>query len=147
MPSNRRYLGLMPICPIPISDIIIGLTLRCIYIFGRSCRWTEFCHVQNSLYVQVLHSRILVALLHSTPAAGSSQTLLRGTRNGIMELSHRAPPIFGWAAITLGIGPHSSCVYFVLWYISFDWRMSAFVVLGFVFPYQAKRLAWGTSPK
>jgi len=25
--------------------------------------------------------------------------------------------------------------------------MRAFVVLGFVFPYQAKRLAWGTSPK
>jgi len=24
--------------------------------------------------------------------------------------------------------------------------MRAFVVLGFVFPYQAKRLAWGTSP-
>ena len=24
-----------------------------------------------------------------------------------MELSQRAPPIFGWAAITLGIGPHS----------------------------------------
>jgi len=25
--------------------------------------------------------------------------------------------------------------------------MRAFVVLGLVFPYQAKRLAWGTSPK
>jgi len=25
--------------------------------------------------------------------------------------------------------------------------MHAFVVLGFVFPYQAKRLAWETSPK
>jgi len=25
--------------------------------------------------------------------------------------------------------------------------MLAFVVLGFVFPYQAKKLAWGTSPK
>ena len=36
------------------------------------------------------------------------QTLRRGTRNGIAELSQRAPPIFGWAAITLGIGPHSS---------------------------------------
>jgi len=34
------------------------------------------------------------------------------TRNGIMELSQWAPPIFGWAAITLGIGPHSSLVYF-----------------------------------
>jgi len=42
------------------------------------------------------------------PAAGVSQTLRRGTRNGITKLSHRAPPLFGWAAITLGIGPHSS---------------------------------------
>jgi len=30
------------------------------------------------------------------------------TRNGITELSQTAPPMFGWAAITLGIGPHSS---------------------------------------
>jgi len=30
------------------------------------------------------------------------------TRNGITELSQRAPPIFGWAAITMGIGQHSS---------------------------------------
>jgi len=51
---------------------------------------------------------ILAALLHGTPAAGLSQTLRRGTRNGIMELSQRAPSIFGWAAITLGIGSHSS---------------------------------------
>jgi len=36
---------------------------------------------------------------------------------------------------------------FVLQYISFDWWMYAFVMLGLVFPYQAKRLAWGTSPK
>jgi len=31
--------------------------------------------------------------------------------------------------------------------ISFDWWMCAFVVLGLVFQYQAKRFAWGTSPK
>jgi len=30
-----------------------------------------------------------------------------------MELSQRAPPIFGWAAITLGIGPRSLVV--LLW--------------------------------
>jgi len=77
------------------------------YIFGGFCPLTEFWHVQNSLCVQVLRSRILAALLHGTPAAGLSQTLWRGTRNGIAELSQRAPPIFSWAAITLGIGPHS----------------------------------------
>ena len=39
---------------------------------------------------------------------GLSQTLRRGTRNGITELSQMASPIFGWAAITLGVGSHSS---------------------------------------
>jgi len=67
--------------------------------------------VQNSLYVQVLRSPILAALLHGTPAAGVSQTLRRGTRNGITELSQTAPPTFGWAAITMDIGPHSSFLF------------------------------------
>ena len=68
---------------------------------------SEFYPAQNSLYVQVLRSPILAALLHGTPAADVSQTLRRGTRNGITELSQRAS-IFGRAAITLGISPHSS---------------------------------------
>jgi len=46
---------------------------QCIYIFGGSCPLTEYCHVQNSLCVQVLPS-ILAALLRGTPAAGVSQT-------------------------------------------------------------------------
>jgi len=82
--------------------------------FRGSCSLTEFFHMQNLLCIQVLHSPILAASLHSTPAAGISQTLWRGTRNGIMEFLQRAPPIFGRAAITLGIGPHSSswiCMY------------------------------------
>jgi len=64
---------------------------RCIYtyIFGGSCPLTEFCPVQNSLYVQVLRSPILAALLQGTSAAGDSQTLRRGTGNGITELSQR----------------------------------------------------------
>jgi len=95
--------------------------LHYIYIFGGSCPLTEFCLVQNSLYVQVLHSPTLAALPHSTPAAGVGQTLRCGTRNGITQLSQRAPPIFGWVAVTFGIGPQSGCVYFVLYYISFDW--------------------------
>jgi len=44
------------------------------------------CTGQNSLYVQVLRSLILAVLLHGTPAAGVSQTLRRGTTNGITEL-------------------------------------------------------------
>ena len=55
--------------------------------------------------------RVLAALLHGTPAAGVSQTLRRGTRNGSTELSQRAPPMFGRAAIRLGIGPHSSLLF------------------------------------
>ena len=42
---------------------------------------------------------VLAALLHGTLVVGVSQTLQRWTE---------VPPIFGRAAITLGIGPHSS---------------------------------------
>jgi len=55
-----------------------------LYIHFRGCcRLTEFYQVQISLYAQDLRSPILVALLHGTPAAGVSQTLRHGTRNGI----------------------------------------------------------------
>ena len=77
----------------------------CIHFRGP-CPLTELCPMQNSLYVQVLRSHILSELLHVTPAMGVSHTLRHGTRNGITELSQRVPPIFGRAAITLGIGPH-----------------------------------------
>jgi len=83
----------------------------CIH-FGGCRPVTEFCQLQNSLCVQVKRSPILAALLHGTQAAAISQTLLRSTRNEITELPQRAPPIFGWAAITLGIGPHSSSFFF-----------------------------------
>ena len=69
---------------------------------------TEFYPVQNSLYVQVLSSPILAALLYGTAAAGVSETLRRGTRNAITELSPTVLPTVSWAAIALGIGPHSS---------------------------------------
>ena len=42
---------------------------------------------------------VLAALLHGTPVLGVSQ---------ICGVEQRAPAIFGRAAITLGIGPHSS---------------------------------------
>jgi len=92
---------------------MFGHLLGCynIYIFRGSCTLAEFCQVQNSLYVQVLRSAILAELLHGTRAVAVSQTSWRGRGNGITELSERAPPLFGWAAITLGIGQHSSCCY------------------------------------
>ena len=43
--------------------------------------------------------RVLVALLHGTLVVGVSK---------LCTFEHRAPPIFSRAAITLGIGPHSS---------------------------------------
>jgi len=51
---------------------------------------------------------VLAVLLHGIRAVGISQSLWRVTRNGIAELSQRAPPIFGRAAITFGIGPRSN---------------------------------------
>jgi len=100
----------------PLNDVWSSPGLvHYIYIFGGSCPVTEFCHVQNSLCVQVLHSPLLTALLHGTRAVGVSKSLRRRTRNGITELSQTALPIFGWAAITLGIGPNSSlCLFCVV---------------------------------
>ena len=69
-----------------------------IHFGGGLLPLTEFCQLQYSRYVQVLRSPILAALLHGTPAADVSQTLFRGKRNGVTELSQRAPPIFGWAS-------------------------------------------------
>jgi len=43
--------------------------------------------------------RILAVLLHGTRVLGV---------NTLCGVEERAPPIFGRAAITLGIGPHSS---------------------------------------
>ena len=80
----------------------------CIYVFGSSCLLTEFCQLQNSLCVHVFLTATLARLLYGTRAVGVSQSLRRCTRNRITELSQRAPSIFGRAAITLGIGPHSS---------------------------------------
>jgi len=67
---------------------------------------TEFCQVQYSLYVEVLRFRILAALLHGTTAAGVSPTAAWYTEWNCGTFAEGA--IFGWAAITLDIGPHSS---------------------------------------
>jgi len=71
--------------------------VHCIYIFRGSCPLTEFCQVQNSLFVQVLHSPILAALLHGTPAAGSAK--LCGMVQGIeMQNFRRGRHLYsaGW---------------------------------------------------
>ena len=54
--------------------LAVSWAVHYIYIFWGSCPPDiEFCYVQNSLCIQVLHSPLLAALLHGTPAAGVSQ--------------------------------------------------------------------------
>ena len=67
-----------------------------IYILGGSCPLTEFCQVQNSLCIEVLRSPIfsaLLCLMCLNWALVVRQTLWRGTKNGMRELSQTAPPI------------------------------------------------------
>ena len=70
--------------------------------FGGCCPLTEFCQVQNSLCVQVLRSPICCQHYCTALEQWASAKLY-----GIQQ---RAPLLFGRAAITLGIGPHSSFV-------------------------------------
>jgi len=87
--KNLLSSNISPTCPYnivnlgPLAAEIVSL------VWGTPANFNEF--------------RVLAALLHGTPAAAVSQTLRRGTRNEITELSQRMPPIFGWAAITLDI--------------------------------------------
>ena len=104
------------------SDVAHRRPTKLCTMFGRLMGWYTIYTFSGALapdgilpgaiftiYVQVLRSPVLAALLHGSPAAAVSQSLLRGTRNGITELSQRAPSIFGQAVITLGNDPHCSC--------------------------------------
>jgi len=82
--------------------------VHCSYIFGGSCPPLNFARCKIHIAYQVLHYPIFAALLHCTQTLGVRQNWRHGTMNGITKLYHRVPPIFGWAAITLGIGPHST---------------------------------------
>jgi len=87
------------------------------YVFTFRGSWllTEFCQFTLRSSLAFSSSGSVIAW-HSSSEI--SQTLWRGTRNGITELSQRAPPIFGWAAITLGIGSHSSSDLFPGWNVA-----------------------------
>jgi len=59
----------------PLHDVWRSPGLvHCIYIFWDSYTRTEFCQVQNSLCIQVLHSPILAVLLHGTRTVGISHS-------------------------------------------------------------------------
>jgi len=60
---------------------------------------------------------------------GVSQTLRRSTRNGITELSQSVPPMFGRAAITLGIDPRSSMFSIELLVSAVDGDVGAVVIV------------------
>jgi len=64
--------------PLTTNQTLRRMFGRLLYILWGSYPLTEFCPVQNSLYIQVLRSPILTALLNGTPAAGVSQTLRCG---------------------------------------------------------------------
>jgi len=71
-----------------------------IYIFWGSCSIMECCHVQKFTF----RPSLALSYIGSVTALHSSNG--RQTNCGIEQ---RAPPIFGRAAITLGIDQHSSC--------------------------------------
>ena len=72
-----------------------------VFVFGRKYV-AVFVFVSVSFSAENVKS-VFGRSLHGSPAAGVSQSLRRGTRNGITEHSQRAPSIFGRAVITLGI--------------------------------------------
>jgi len=85
-----------------------GWYIILVYTFlGALAPWQNFasCKIHfASKSIFLLYWQPYCTALEQWPSA----KLWHGTRNGITELSQRAPPIFGCAAITLGIGPHSS---------------------------------------
>jgi len=89
------------------------------YTSGGFCPLTKVCPVQNSLHVQALRSRILAALLHGSSSGHQPKFAAWYKEYRITELSQRAPPIFGRAVVTLGIGPHSifSSIFTLTWCI------------------------------
>ena len=74
--------------------------VRYVYIFGGSCPHDGILpRAKFSLRPSLAYSPILTALLHGTPATGVSQTLRRGTRNGITDFSRgRHQYSAGWAS-------------------------------------------------
>ena len=80
-----------------------GRALHYMYICGGCCPSRNFSRCKIHFASKSCVLLYLTALMHGTRSAAVSETLWRGTRNGIMELSQMATPIFGWAAITFSI--------------------------------------------
>jgi len=67
-----------------------------IYIFDGTCELMEFCEVQNSLCIQVLHSPILAALLHALQQCVSAGNVV-GRINEVTL--RRARLVLGWVTV------------------------------------------------
>jgi len=83
-----------------------------IYIFAGFCPLTEFCHVKNSLCVQVLRSPILAALLHGTRVVGVSQTLRR-LAEGASYIQQGGHHVGHWPTLVMA-ALRSRCGHYIL---------------------------------
>jgi len=98
--DNRKNIKqqYLPACPHNMVNFGLLAAEICWRVWGTPANFNGF--------------RVLAALLHGTLVVGVSQTLRRWTEG--------APPILGRAAITLGIGPHSS-VFLNCWVLVMGW--------------------------
>jgi len=107
--------------------LAVSIRLYTIYTFsGALARDGILPDAKFTLHPSLAFSYTGSVILHGTPVAGVSQILRRGTRNGITELTQRAPPIFGWAAITLAdilvmatLCNRAGHYIFALWFLSY----------------------------
>jgi len=88
---------------------LVASTL-CIH-FGGSCPLSDgiLPGAKLSLHPSLAFSYIgSVTARHSSSGRQANCGVVQEMQLGNLELLQRAPPIFGWATTTFGIGPHSS---------------------------------------
>jgi len=110
---NKPCCTLVAMTVSPLCGAFYGRPIEYIYTFSGALAPDGILRsAKVSLRLSLAFCYIGSVTARRAPAEGVSQTLRHGTRNGIAELSQRAPPILSWAAITLGISPHCSYIYF-----------------------------------
>jgi len=92
------------------SPGVVGL--HYIYIFGDGILSGAKFTMRPSLAFSYRPLGLLAASLHGTPTSAELCGVVQGMELTGNFRTQRASPIFAWAAITLGIGPHSSCLLF-----------------------------------
>jgi len=99
-----------------------NLSRRRLDVYHTSTHNVACCkiHFAFKSYV-LLHWQRYCTALEQRPSAKLCGVVQR-TRNGITKLSQRAPHVFGWTAITLGIGLHSGLNYDAILYVLYFQR-------------------------